>query len=493
MAAITPINADNIRKACVLMPDYSTSDVDYQHYDPQRNLSALLPHAQVDHVLLNKLTTYKQLKELSKKGYDIFINLCGGYLDWSVPSIDVIHCLDLLQLPYTGPSALLYDPTKELMKYVAFTCGVATPAHVLVSSIDDLAQVVPQLQFPLFVKPSKAGDSLGIDEASKVHTESALREKTVQLLDEYGPLLVEEYVDGREFTVLVIASPDPTQQPQALKPIEYIFPEGTAYKTYALKTSALHPSANIPVADPQLDAQLRDAALRIFNGFNAVGYARMDFRMDAAGRLFFLEINFTCSVFYTEGYEGSADYIVREDGIGQAGFLQAIINEGLARYARLHKPYRLQGSLHKGYGIYATRNIAAGEIIFHGEGSAQRIITRRFVETHWDAGMQEMFRRYAWPISREVFILWDDNPASWAPQNHSCAPNTAYDGLDVKATRIIGRGEELTLDYATFLDEHMEPFTCHCGAENCRGRIVGEKGNSVTRMEEKRGVNDQPD
>ena len=44
-------------KVCVLQPDYSTSGVDYQYYDPKRNLSALMPEAHIDHVFLNKLTT----------------------------------------------------------------------------------------------------------------------------------------------------------------------------------------------------------------------------------------------------------------------------------------------------------------------------------------------------------------------------------------------------------------------------------------------------
>ena len=80
-------------KICVLQPDYSTTQVDYQYYDPARNLSDLLPEDTVDHVVLNKLTTYKQLKELKKKGYDVFINLCEGYLEWEIPSIDVVQTL----------------------------------------------------------------------------------------------------------------------------------------------------------------------------------------------------------------------------------------------------------------------------------------------------------------------------------------------------------------------------------------------------------------
>ena len=80
-------------KVCVLQPDYSTTGVDYKNYDPPRDLGLLIPEASVHNVFLNKLTTYKQLKELSKQGYDIFVNLCEGYLEWEVPSIDVIYAI----------------------------------------------------------------------------------------------------------------------------------------------------------------------------------------------------------------------------------------------------------------------------------------------------------------------------------------------------------------------------------------------------------------
>jgi D-alanine-D-alanine ligase-like ATP-grasp enzyme len=469
-------------KVCVLQPDYSTSAVDYQYYDPPRNLSALLTGAEVDHVFLNKLTTYKQLKALQHKGYDIFVNLCEGYLEWEVPSIDVIYTLELLGLPYTGPSTLLYDPPKELMKYVAYCENIATPSYVLIEQTEDIETACTQLQFPLFVKPAKAGDSLGVDEHSLVHNKAELAEKVKATLEEYPQLLTEEYIAGREFTVLIAANADGKTATTFL-PVEYIFPSGFTFKTYALKTSELHPNANIPCKDPVIENQLRDAAQKIFKGFNGAGYARLDFRLDERGRLYFLEINFTCSVFYSDGYEGSADYILKHDGIGQAAFLQHMIAEGMARYSRKQKKYTVKGNSIAGYGIYATCQIQPSEPVFQGEGKSQRIITRRFVEENWNEADKRVFRRYAYPLSNEVFLLWDDNPAEWAPQNHSCQPNTAYNGLDVVALTQINPGQELTLNYASFLDENMEPFQCHCGAPNCRNMIAGKPGNSVTSRE----------
>jgi D-alanine-D-alanine ligase-like ATP-grasp enzyme len=481
---VPPLGGGGGLLICVLQPDYSTSSVDYQNYDPPRELSHLLPNATFTHIFLNKLTTYKQLKELSKQNFDIYVNLCEGYLEWEVPSIDVIYTLELLNLPFTGPTSLLYDPPKELMKYVAYTEGIKTPNYALINSIEELENECKHLQYPLFVKPAKAGDSLGIDDKSLVKNINELKEKVSFIIDEYSPLLIEEYIDGREFTVMLAANDD-GKTVKVFKPVEYIFPQENKFKTYALKTSELHPNANIPCNNPILENDLKEAATKIFKTFGGVGYARLDFRINDKNEIFFLEINFTCSVFYKDGYEGSADYILKHDGFGQANFLQHIINEGISRHRRKQKKYQMKGNSIAGYGIYATQNIAQNEVIFKGEEMAQRIVTKRFVKQNWDINEKLIFGKYAYPLSNEVYLLWDNNPAEWAPQNHSCNANTGYNGLNVIALSTIEKGEELTLNYASFLDDTMEPFTCLCGAPNCSGYITGLKNNSVTERENK--------
>lgn len=472
-------------KICVLQPDYSTSNVDYRHYDPPRDLAPLAPGHEVHHEALHKLTVHKQLARLAAQGFDIYVNLCEGYLEWDVPSIDVIHALERLGLPYTGPSVLLYDPPKPLMKYVAHAVGVTTPRHVVVTPRDDARAAVARagLRFPLFVKPAHAGDSLGVDDGARVSDAQALQSQVAAIQGEYPELLIEEYVAGREFTVLVVGDPTGAGRGTALEPIEYRFPAGREFKSYALKTSELHAEANVRVDDPSVRAQLMRAAEEVFGGFYATGYARMDFRLDAKGVLHFLEVNFSCSVFYPAGWEGSADHILALDGLGQAGFLMRIIAEGRARHARQQKAYALRGDSIAGYGIVAVRDLDKGEIVFRGEGRSQRVVTKRHVEVTWSAEDRVMFDRYAYPLSDEVFLLWDRDPAEWAPQNHSCDPNTSFDGLDVIATRAIQAGDELTVDYAQFLDTSAEAFDCRCGASNCRGRVVGVVGNSVTMRE----------
>ena len=471
-------------RVCVLQPDYSTTEVDYKHYDPMRDLSALLPGDQVDHVLLNKLTTYKQLKELRKEKYDIYVNLCEGYLDWSVPSIDVINALDALNLPYTGPNAILYDPPKPLMKYVAYCAGVKTPAFAEVNDVQCLAEKVKHLKFPLFVKPAKAGDSLGVDQQSLVKDLTELQNKIESLITEgYDDILIEEYIAGQEYTVLVAANAKPAAGCISFNPVEYRFPDGYKFKTYALKTSELHTDVNKPCTDKDLEAKLKSAAEKIFNGFSGVGYARLDFRVNEALEVYFLEVNFTCSVFYQDGYEGSADYILNFDPKGKSGFLKHIIAEGIARHASRQRRYRIKGNAINGYGIVAHGTLKQGDAIFKLEGIAQRIVTRRYVENNWTPEQMEEFRQYAYPISDEVYILWDNKPQNWAPQNHSCDPNTVYDGLNLIALRAIEANEELTLDYADLLDDTIQSFVCTCGHANCRKVVAGRSDNSITHRE----------
>jgi len=477
-------------KVCVLQPSYAQSQMlaDYARFDPPRDLSALVPEWTFEHAFLDKASVYRQLKALKRQGFDIFVNLCEGHLEWDVPSVDVIHALESLDLPYTGPTADLYEPRKDMLKLIARYAGVATPAFVVLRAPGDIEAAANRLRFPLFVKPLEGGDSFGVDEESLCMDAAALRRKGQAMLDQFDAVLVEEYIDGREFSVLVAGDWRNRKEPLALRPVEFRFPAGARFKTYALKNEQFLPEANVPVSDPGLDAKLRAAGRRMFVTHGGAGYCRMDFRLGPDGEPNVLDVNFTCSVFYMDGYFGTADYILQQDGFGPEAFLRHIVGEGLARHHAKRPAYAVRNDGVSGLGIEAARPIVAGEIVFKGEERAQTIVTRRWVETRWSDEEKRTFAEYAYPIDDEAFILWSDNPRDWAPQNHSCYPNTAYDGLNVVALRDIAAGEELTLDYADFCNETAASFACRCGAANCRGQVRGAPGNSVLARERRRSA-----
>jgi D-alanine-D-alanine ligase len=318
-------------KICVLQPDYTGSPVDYGNYDPPRNLAAWLPEHKVDNLFLRKATSYRQLMKAAEHGYDIYINLCEGYPEWDIPGFDVIWALERLNLPFTGTTLKHFLPSKETMKIVAQGCGVATPAWWIVRTLLDVDAMPASLKYPLFVKPADSGDSLGIDERSLVQSKEELRQRCAELLLDFNKILIEEFVDGREFTVLVAGDEDSVL---ALTPFEFVFDSAHRFKTYRMKITEHHARNNVPVTDAPLSARLKEMAVKIFHAFQAESYARIDMRSNRAGELFFLEINCECSIFYPPGSEGSADYVLQHDPLGHAGFLRHIIADGIKRHQR---------------------------------------------------------------------------------------------------------------------------------------------------------------
>lgn len=373
------------RRVCVLQPSYEGSSAAYGAFDPPRDLTALLPEDEVCHVFLRKATAYRQIRDAQRAGAEVFVNLCEGYLDWDIPSIDVIHALEALGAAYTGPTLALYDPTKRLMKRVAWYAGVATPRAVVAETMGDVARAAATLRFPLFVKPDRGGDSLGVDLASRCLDAAALDAKASALMAEFGAVVIDEYVDGREFSVLAAASPVAGAAPLVLPPVEFRFGDGVGFKTYDLKITEYHPEQNVACDDPVLAEALMGAARRVFEAFRGVGYCRMDFRVDAAGAVYFLDANFACSVFYAAGAYGTADYILQHSGFGAARFLAHIVDEAVARHRARQPLYEVFGDAVAGYGIRALRPLRAGEVVFRGEERAQRIVTRGHVARTWDA------------------------------------------------------------------------------------------------------------
>jgi D-alanine-D-alanine ligase len=347
-------------KICVLQPDYTGSPVDYGHYDPPRNLAPWLPGHRVDHLFLRKATSFQQLMKASAQAYDIYINLCEGYPEWDIPGFDVIWALERLNLPFTGTTMRNFLHSKETMKIVAHTCGVATPAWCIVRTLSDLDNMPACLRYPLFVKPADSGDSLGIDEHSLIQNKEDLRCRCAELLPDFNKILIEEFVGGREFTVLVAAGG------LALTPFEFVFQDSNHFKTYRMKVTQHHTSNNVPVTDPALSQRLQDMAVKIFHGFEAESYARIDMRSNCPGELFFLEINCECSIFYPEGSEGSADYILKHEPMGHAGFLQLIIADGIRRHQQRQKPFQSRLTSHGELGSFAVRDLAHGEAITAG-------------------------------------------------------------------------------------------------------------------------------
>jgi len=290
-------------------------------------------------------------------------------------------------------------------------------------------------------------------------------------MEKYGAALIEEFISGREFTVLVAENPDHLAHPVTFVPVEFVFPPGESFKHSDLKWKDYHSMKEVPLHDGELGARLRAVASDFFLGMRGASFGRCDLRMDAKGRLFMLEINPNCGVYYAPTDPGSADLSLLNDPAGHQGFTDLLLRSALARHARRQRGWETRPVAGNGYAIFATRSLSEGETIMAFQGTPHTLVTREWVEREWGEKEKGWFRQYAWPLTEEVWVTWPPDPEEWRPINHSCDPNAWLRGLDVVARRAIPAGEEIRLDYATYGNNILAPFDCSCGAPDCRGRV----------------------
>jgi len=286
-----------------------------------------------------KATACQQIAALAEKNYDVFVNLCDGCVGDDAAGIEVVYALEQHNLPFTGAASDFYDPSRDAMKRACKRAGVPTPGYVFVSDVSALERSVAHLNFPLIVKHPNGHSSVGLFKASRVENFTQLQTQVRRMISEYGGALIEEFVPGREFDVLVVENADDPTEPFTYLPAEFIFPPNESFKHYDLKWVNYDAMNCVPCNDSALTERLQAMSKKLFVALNGSGYARCDIRMDARGELFMLEINANCGIFYPPGQEGSADFILTQDAAGHRGFIERILRAGLARHQRRNQLY----------------------------------------------------------------------------------------------------------------------------------------------------------
>lgn len=224
---------------------------------------------------------------------DVVFNIAEGFKGRNRES-QVPALLELLDIPYSGsdPATLAIALDKSLAKRVVRQAGVLTPDFLLMHTGRE--RLPKELQrFPLIVKPNAEGSSKGVHSASVVRSEAELREEARRVIERYEqPALVEQYIAGREFTVGLLGE----RRPRVLPIMEVVFldkSEPTPVYSFAHKqdwSDRVRYDAPAKV-EPAMGEAIRRAARAAFSALNCRDVARIDFRVDAQGRVFFIECN----------------------------------------------------------------------------------------------------------------------------------------------------------------------------------------------------------
>jgi D-alanine-D-alanine ligase len=211
----------------------------------------------------------------------------------------VIAFLELLRRPYTGcnPRGLMLAHDKLLTKKILAYHRIRTP-RCATFPVGRAATRPRRLAFPLLVKSIVEDASLGIAQASVVHSDEKLAERVEFMHAQYGTdVLAEEFIEGRELYVGLIGN----ARVEALPVWEMTFndwPEGTPrIATERVKWSASYQKRHGIVTaaardlPPGAEREIVRTCKQVFRALSLSGYARVDLRLDAAGRPQVLELN----------------------------------------------------------------------------------------------------------------------------------------------------------------------------------------------------------
>ena len=274
-------------------PDLSGDGDDEAEYDSPKTLQAIREAiASYGHEVVDLEATSDLPIQLASTPVDVVFNIAEGFKGRNRES-QVPALLELLDIPYTGsdPAALSVSLDKALAKRMVRTHGILTPSYLVMHSGKE--RLPKELGFPLLVKPVAEGTSKGVTKKSVVRDELEMREVAREMIAKYRqPALVEEYIGGREFTVGMLGE----RRPRVLPPMEIVFldrDDPTPIYSFEMKqdwNEKIRYEVPAKLEGRELE-RLERAARECFTALGCRDVARIDFRMDPEGRIYFIESN----------------------------------------------------------------------------------------------------------------------------------------------------------------------------------------------------------
>jgi D-alanine-D-alanine ligase len=262
-------------------------------FDSESTVNAIANAIESNGYRVLKLEATNELPRLlTSSGVDVVFNMAEGIRGRTRES-QVPALLELMGIEYTGSDATTMSITldKFMAKKIVRHAGLLTPNSFVMNKGKD--KIPDGIRFPVIVKPIAEGSSKGVTQSSVVFDAASLRERATAFLEKYKqPILIEEYIAGREFTVGLLG----TSKPKVLPPMEIVFLNSDircpVYSfDYKLKFSS-EVRYDVPATlTPKERANIERVARQCFAALGCRDVARIDFRMDHQGHIYFLECN----------------------------------------------------------------------------------------------------------------------------------------------------------------------------------------------------------
>lgn len=245
---------------------------------------------------------------LKKHRPEMVLNLVDSVRGQATLGASIIGLYEILNLPYTGAGTLGWSlgTNKYLMYKLLESSGVPVPNHQLFTSHTE--SIDHSLRYPLFPKLNNEHSSIGVDDDSICRNEKELRTKLKYLIERYKqPILVDEFIAGIEVTASVL--------------------DGSNIKVYCVQRKTNNETegdvvtfnkkwkswSNIEYIKYEQD-NLKEYVKKTFDVLKMSDYARIDLRIDAAGRIYVIDPN--CNPFFGPPKETHATYSIILDMYG---------------------------------------------------------------------------------------------------------------------------------------------------------------------------------
>ena len=242
--------------------------------------------------------TIKSLLGLARVDCDLVFNLVESFADDDTADFKIAGFLELIGKKYTGSGThgLMLAQDKAIAKKIFAFHGIHTPTFA--KSFRGRLDFSHDLEFPVIVKPAREDGSIGIEFSAVVNSIRELMERMDWLHANFdSPVLIEEYIDGREMYVGVLGN----DKPEALPVVELDLsklPDGTpriaaAEVKWGKGTKAYRDTKSAIASDlsEETMATLQQTAVAAYQALELRDYGRVDMRLQADGRVHVIEVN----------------------------------------------------------------------------------------------------------------------------------------------------------------------------------------------------------
>lgn len=276
------------------------------------------------------------VQRVDKEGIGMIFNLCETVDEDPRFAGHPASVMELIGIPFSGsPSiALMITTDKLLTKQLLKAEGIRTPKYRI---YDTMASFFPHTpNYPVIVKPRFQEASIGIDQDSIFEDEDQLRKGLSEFYERFGPVLVEEYIEGREFNISLLGYPLGRVLPVA--EIDFSnFPKDlysiVGYRAkWDFQSFEYHntPRRFPKVLPNDLMRKMERVALDCFRVLMLRDYGRIDIRVDSKGKIYVLEVNANPCLSPDAGFAAAID----KKGMTYSDFIKDILDFMTERASR---------------------------------------------------------------------------------------------------------------------------------------------------------------